>query len=218
MLDKFGLTLSVYRHRKDSGWTFDEIFHTPKLKTRYHKNANRKIKYEYKGKMYYIDELAKMSEVSHWTIRMRLEKGWTVKEAVETPTRANINQRYGCYSYKGKEYSLKELSKISGLTRKQLYKRIWECGWTIEEAVETPLKKPREGLIKKSHAKKRNRKNVYMYKGKEYTLTELAELSGLPRMALWDRLSRGKIWASVEEAVDTPIIKRKREVKESEER
>ncbi len=41
------------------------------------------------------------------------------------------------YNYRGKEYTVKQLSQKSGIYHTVLYSRL-KKGWTIEEAVETP--------------------------------------------------------------------------------
>ena len=51
------------------------------------------------------------------------------------------------YTYHGKSYTIKQLSKISGLSRSAIYQRI-QRGLSVEEAVESPKRTIRIGLPK----------------------------------------------------------------------
>lgn len=49
--------------------------------------ATRRL-YEYRGQEYTVSELARMSQNSRRMIQKRLDEGWEVHNAVETPTKA----------------------------------------------------------------------------------------------------------------------------------
>lgn len=77
----------------------------------------------------------------------RVSRGWTLKEALEIPTKRDkliLNKKL--YEYNGKLYSIKALSKISGISEKTLYKRL-KRGWNIYESVEIPIGKKRSEKV-----------------------------------------------------------------------
>lgn len=64
-------------------------------------------------------------------VASRMKKGWTQEEAVTTPkTKAKV------YEYKGKLLTFIELFKMSGIKKTTLERRIYNLGWSIEDAVE----------------------------------------------------------------------------------
>lgn len=88
------------------------------------------------------------------------------------------------YNYKGKNYTMKELSKISGIKYDTIQYRICHLNWSVEKAVETPLKKEKK----------------YKYKNGMYTVVELSEMTGIPRSVIHGRLTLG--WG-IKRAVET---------------
>lgn len=128
-----GLSEHIMRNRLYSGWSIEQVVETPLSNT-----------YEYKGKWYTTKQLSQMTGLSKRTIITRLQRGWSVERVVETPKQI-VGVDYvpfvkgGIYNYNGKEYSLKELSEISGISTRRLYKRIKVLGYTVKEAVEKPL-------------------------------------------------------------------------------
>lgn len=96
-----------------------------------------------------------------------------------------MNKKY--YTYKGKKYTMTELSEMSGINKQTLVTRICTQKMDIEEAVE----------------KSTNKKKMYMYKGKECTMDELVKMSGLEKTTIYSRIQYHGY--SVEEAVDTPL-------------
>lgn len=99
----------------------------------------------YKGKSYKsFSEMAQDYGIDQRNFDKRINRGWTLQEALEIPierSQFRLNKRL--YKYQGKLYSVKELSMISGITEKTIYKRI-NRGWNIDEAVEIPTGKRKE--------------------------------------------------------------------------
>lgn len=60
-----------------------------KWSTRVEQARNKSVNknYEYEGKIYCLTALAEISVVSKDSIRRRLKKGWSVKDAVDTPSK-----------------------------------------------------------------------------------------------------------------------------------
>ena len=57
------------------------------------RNKSNNAKYEYHGVMYCLSELAEFSKVSKETLVSRIKKGFTVEEAVETPSKTNKGRK-----------------------------------------------------------------------------------------------------------------------------
>lgn len=91
-------------------------------------------KYKYKGEYYTIKELSKISNISPSAIQNRINSGWSIECAVDTPIR---NARI--YNYNGEICTVVEFGKKYNINSKLIYKRL-RNGMTIKEAIETPVK------------------------------------------------------------------------------
>lgn len=93
----------------------------------------------YKGKQYStFSDMARDYGITPKLLEKRTSKGWTLEEALEIPKeRKQHKLNVQLYEYKGKLYSLKELSKLSGISSKTIWKRL-NRKWNIDEAVEIP--------------------------------------------------------------------------------
>lgn len=180
------ITTRVNHH----GWDLEKAMSTPKMK--------KGELFEYNGDLYTASELAKISPVdglSVGNILCRIHKhGWDVKRAVEQPKDVKLepmgNKGFE-YEYQGgkyKAYQLAEMSNVEGMTVEIMSTRLL-YGWDIEKALTQPIK---------------GRNAKYLYKGKEYTTSELVKISpveGLKNHDITDRLRKG--W-SIEDAVERP--------------
>ena len=92
-------------------------------------------------------------------------------------------------TYKGETRLLRELCEEMGIAVTVVWSRMG-MGWSLEEALETPLQ----------------RIHGMTYKGKTKSLREWAEQYKLPETTLYARLKRG--W-SIKDALTTPIQQRK---------
>lgn len=95
----------------------------------------------YKGKKYKkFSGLAKNFNLTLKQFYHRIERGWTLNEALEIPyNRKEKILHKKLYNYEGKLMSVKHLAKISGISEKRIYERL-NRGWSVEETVEIPLK------------------------------------------------------------------------------
>lgn len=98
----------------------------------------------YKGKQYRKwSDLARDYGLHPKQFEKRVSHGWRLDEALEIPIeRKQKKLNVKLYDYNGKLYSIKELSKLSGISKKCLYKRL-KRGWNISETVEIPVGKRR---------------------------------------------------------------------------
>lgn len=100
----------------------------------------------YKGKQYSKwSDMARDYNITPKNLEKRTSHGWTLEEALEIPMKREkfrLNKRL--YEYNGKLYSVEELSELSGISTKNIYKRL-KRKWSVEEAVEIPTGKRKEG-------------------------------------------------------------------------
>lgn len=130
----------------------------------------------YQDKEYSLTELVKISGLKRSTLYKRLVKlKWDVEKAInQKDTKIRTNLKY-C-EYNGKQYSLIELSKMSGINRDVLYRRIIELNWSVEKALNQNLRKRQKKV------------NLYKYNGSDYTLQELSEILNIPKGTLYYRI------------------------------
>lgn len=67
----------------------------------------------------------------------RINRGWSLEEALEIPININSGKRPYFYNYYGKDMTLEQISKITKIKKELIYKRI-RNGWNIYEAAEIP--------------------------------------------------------------------------------
>lgn len=65
---------------------------------------------------------------------------WSIADAVTIPAGAKVtpNHTKSLYNYRDGEYSLSEISKMTGIARGTLYQRL-RNGWSSERAFNTPV-------------------------------------------------------------------------------
>lgn len=129
----------------------------------------------YNNKKYSLFELVEISGLKRATLYKRLVKlKWSIEKAINTKETKD-NRKLNYCEYKGKQYSLVELSKISGISRDVLYRRIFELNWSVEKTLNTKVV---------------NKKNiiVYEYNGCNYSLQELSNLLQIPKGTLYYRI------------------------------
>jgi len=84
-----------------------------------------------------VREFSEESGLSIATIHHRIARGWGAEELLSTPQASGARRGSKRYAYRGQELSLHQLSKLSGLSRSAIQKRL-NKGWSVERAVETP--------------------------------------------------------------------------------
>jgi hypothetical protein len=117
------------------------------VKFNMYKKGSRKIgvpsgnKISYKGKRYKnYTELGKDYGLSQHQLFHRLSKGWSLEEALEIPMNKMGGGRPLFYDYYGKAMTLEQISKITGIDKRTIQKRICN-GWDIYSAAEIPKRK-----------------------------------------------------------------------------
>lgn len=106
-------------------------------------------------------------------------------------------------SYNGKQYrKYSDLARDHNITPHRLFRRLQD-GWSLEEAVDIPIKRKEYILHKK----------LYKYNGKLMSIKQLAQINNLTENIVRKRLDRG--W-SVEESVEIPNLRNQRRISKNE--
>lgn len=83
-----------------------------------------KRKYEYKGRMLGVAELARIAGVSHNTMYDRLHRrGWSAEQAVETPKQIHRGHEEKRYEFRGEMLTAGEISAITGINELTIQSR-----------------------------------------------------------------------------------------------
>lgn len=114
------------------------------IKFNMYKNGKRIIgkpsgnKISYKGKAYKTyAEIAKNYEIDSDRFLHRINRGWSIDEALDIPILTKHGKPAKFYKYYDKGYTLKQLSKKFNIPEKLIRGRL-RRGWDIYSAVETP--------------------------------------------------------------------------------
>jgi hypothetical protein len=164
-------------------------------------NRRRCIVLEYAGERHTVAEWAEIKGVSWAVLHERLDRGWSVAEAIDTPLRTLNDKRRPRKSglileHKGERLSIAQWARRIGINVSTLKTRLHRDGWSVAETLDTPLHTPKD--------KRRSRKTalVIEYNGERLTIAQWATKMGLNAGALRTRLNRDG-W-SVADALNTP--------------
>ncbi len=103
------------------------------------------------------------------------------------PCKPNPNTKR--YSHNGREMTLAELSALSGVSPATIRHRLL-CGWPVSRAIEKKDQRTRPNTPAKPD-KPANTIKLYTHDGKTLTISQWAEVTGLPHRTIRSRLSLG---------------------------
>lgn len=142
---------------------------------------------EYAGKKLSIAAHARRFGLSPQTVRDRLHKGWSLRDALLTCPKKGRK-----IVALGQTKTVKEWAREVGITPGQMGYRLQRKDMTPEEAVT---------LARGERLYYTSRERVYAWQGEEMCISELARAAGLHRAALDSRLRKG--W-TLERAMTEP--------------
>jgi hypothetical protein len=133
------------------GYRCEIIFNTYKRYKREGTPTKYKISYD-KKRYATLSDMARAYNIKPDQLHKRLERGWTLNEALSIPIqKENAGGRPLFYKYYGKDMTLEQISKITGIKKEVIQKRIGR-GWDIYSASEIPVS--RKGGTKKDEIRK----------------------------------------------------------------
>lgn len=90
-----------------------------------------------------LQEWAKQSGIAVVTIRGRLTLGWSVEQAINTPTTSCSSHNLRRFAFDDKYLTITQWAKHLNISQATLYSRIHQQGWPLEKALTTPTRKCR---------------------------------------------------------------------------
>lgn len=98
-------------------------------------NTRRNTFVEWQGNRMTLGEAIKKSGVSRAAVMHRLARGWSTNRALETPLKYTMVER------NGERIKLSDVSREVGVPYYILYQRVIKGGWSLEDAISTPINK-----------------------------------------------------------------------------
>jgi hypothetical protein len=102
----------------------------------------------YKGRSQPLISWAEELGMSDRTLLSRLDRGWSVVKALETPVKKKRSRR-GFLEFNGKKMSIPEWGKETGIQFKTICNRL-DLGWSVEEALTIEVKYGSNQTLRKS--------------------------------------------------------------------
>lgn len=139
----------------------------------------QKYYYEPLGKKMTITELAELPgvDISAAALRNRLDRGWSLMDAVNTPKQKNRSTKH--VMFRGVDWLLYDLVNsefnTSGMDQTRVYNRIFKYHWSVEDAItKTSIRNKDKGRFNTGCKKGDWRR--YDYFGSKLTIGQLAKL------------------------------------------
>lgn len=156
MARHWGISPSVFHRRVHvQGLSVEEALTSPISR----KHSAQEVTDHLGNKYRSLSLMARTYGIKLITLRDRLERGWSIREALTTPVdtstlRKTVNVKgIKVQDHKGVWYnSYYELAKAYGLTISTLYGRLVRLGWSIEKALLTPTQERKSGTRKRGVA------------------------------------------------------------------
>ncbi len=98
------------------------------------KNRNSNIWISYKNEVKCLNDWAKELDIPRLTLLKRLESGWDITKAFETPVKRGQRTKQQTITYNNETKTIKEWSDITGLLPCTIRIRL-KRGWTIQKAL-----------------------------------------------------------------------------------
>ena len=158
-------------------------------------NKNNKRYVTIEGKTFKSrKEACEYYNINYATVSTRLDRGWSLEEAITTPNKKHNNFESSLNNeidLNGEKITIYEACKKYNIPKQLVYSRYYYCGWSFEEIFGIKDRNGKYNLVKiKNKTFESIRKASEYYKINYSTVT--------------NRINRG--W-TVEEAITTPVIR-----------
>ena len=207
----YNIPIACFRKRIQNNWSLKDALSIPsgsKNDSIQHKGASKEC-YDHLGNKYSSKkEMAEAYNLSFTVFLARLNRGWTLKDALEKPlgytyqikkekNRKLIND-VPCVDFLGNEFlTIREMCAYYNISCELYNKRLW-AGWTQKEALTIPKRKNRNKRLTSPNAKP-----CFDHKGILYnSYSEMANTYSINPGTLMKRLSEG--W-TIKDALERPI-------------
>jgi len=148
--------------------------------------------YIYKGELYSIEQLSKISGNSEETIQSRIDYGWKIESAVGFI--CDFDEKK--YVINNKTLSLNDISNITEISIETLEYMVYSNSNIVEiiRASEEKIKahkcKHKEDISVDSDSEIYERK-IYKYNGNMYSIRDISQIFNLPKYKIYQRILKG---------------------------
>lgn len=143
--------------------------------------------FEYQGKMYSIRKLSKLSGCCKNTMYKRLlADKLDVTKSVEDTSLRDLSKVF--IEYKGRKYSVKELCKETNRKAIEPHMCCYLLNSSIEEVMEVIIPRLKAGKPGYDMHAVNEISETFEWRGKQYTVKELAEIKGVSQKKMSDYL------------------------------
>lgn len=201
-----GRTLSIYAWAKELGFKYGTLrrrirFHGDDLDSVFGDELKSRPKrmVTFNGVTKACHEWAREFSIPKTTLYARLNGGWPIEKALNTPVQQHARHGYRRrLEFEGRSLTIGEWAKEKGIAKTVIYLRLG-YGWSVERTLTTPVKT----MVRTDpprHPRKARRKErvVLSFRGK--SISEWAAISGVSTLAIYKRIREG--W-SIERAMTT---------------
>lgn len=104
---------------------------------------NIRLKVKYKGEYRFLNDLLKKESVSKYAYYWRVNNGWSIERAIETPTKKrSMPKKFKrhIFLYKGEEVTIEEISDMVGIKESTIRSRFYR-GVSVEDVINNTLHK-----------------------------------------------------------------------------
>ena len=186
MCEHWGLQYQTYKNRIANGWSLKDALETP-----VGLGKRKSFLVDHKGNKFYTQEdLCKYWNIPITTFKSRIERGWDLKRALETP-KMQVTEKITTDHLGNRFNSYDEMCKYWNKQKQTVVNRL-KNGWTLKEALETPIR-------------------TRGYRGKEAIdhlgnhFNSQSEMCSYWNKSLCTVLNRVKSGWSLKDALETPV-------------
>lgn len=178
---KIGIDSTSLNDRLKRGWPLEKALTSPRG------TVNHSLRIiEFQGKRQSLAEWSKQTGLDESVIAGRLKRGWTVEQALTTPSYGKHNREYmkRLIEFQGRTQGVIDWARETGIPLETLRSRL-KLGWTVERTLTTPYEK----------------KQLLEFNGRSQSVAAWSRETGIPRTTIRYRLENG--W-KVEQALTIP--------------
>lgn len=135
MCEHYNIPRQVFFGRIGLGWSLKDALLTPID----NQPKNSKTITDHLGNTFKsVSDLCEHWKIRRSTYNARMKAGWSMEQALTTPTKDLKIQRQSCKDHLGNEYpSIEAMCKAYGISRHTYSTRVNKLGWTVEDALTT---------------------------------------------------------------------------------
>lgn len=138
MCEAYGISPSAYNSRLNNGWSKGDALTKP-VESTTHKRRTKPVE-DHIGRTYpSITDMCEDYGILPVTYRNRITRGWSVEQALTTPTDMIISRAVPCEDHLGNKYRTKKDMCLAYGIDTTVFNYRMKSGWGLERALTQPL-------------------------------------------------------------------------------